>query len=114
MYEVAGIGRHAMQGAASERVERRLQRRAMCSGSDADVARNENPRIALMNPTVIARRCLVFGLSVGLTLYAGRVVSQPRRRRLIATLGGGSVSSSAAQWEAFRQTLRHLGYGAED
>jgi putative tryptophan/tyrosine transport system substrate-binding protein len=50
----------------------------------------------------------------GASLLPRLARTQPVKRHRIATLAQGSHDATGVNWEAFRQGLRALGYGAQD
>jgi putative ABC transport system substrate-binding protein len=52
--------------------------------------------------------------AAGVYLVPGTSLAQPGRHRRIATLSGGSRAAGEANWRAFREAMRALGYREEE
>jgi hypothetical protein len=58
------------------------------------------------------RRLVLAG--AGASLEPGAGLAQPVRGRRIVTLSAGSLAAGGANWRAFREAMRTLGYGEDE
>jgi putative tryptophan/tyrosine transport system substrate-binding protein len=65
-----------------------------------------------MSDRRFTRRLVLAG--AGASLVPGAGLAQPVRGRRIATLSGASLAAGMANWQAFHESMRRLGYGEDE